>query len=176
MIAVTVTAPLRPGKAEQQLLAIPNRLRHLDAFARFALAPLVSDVIQRHWESKGAAFGHPWAPWAPSTLAARLRKGNAQLGILRDTGQLFAAVMRAAESPKIVPVTGGVRLVVEISPSDDPKAIFHQLGTARMSARQVLPNPLPRSLRDTARQLLRDFVLTGQLRGGGGRFVSSSGR
>ena len=175
MIAVTVTTRLQPGKAEQQLLAVPNRLRHLDAFARFALAPLVTDVVKRHWESKGAAFGHPWAPWAASTLAARLRKGNAQLGILRDTGHLFAAVLRAAESPTVTPTTSGARLEITLGPDDDPKAIFHQLGTSRMPARQVLPDPLPRSLRDTARELLRDFVLTGQLRGTGGRFVSPRG-
>jgi Phage virion morphogenesis family len=176
MIAVTVTSRLSPGQAEQQLLALPNRLRSLDVFARFALAPLALSMVQQHWASKGAAFGHPWAPWAPSTLKERIRKGNTQLGILHDTGHLESAVMAAAQSPQITATATGVRLSITVSPADDPKAAFHQFGTSRMPARQVLPSPFPRSFRDPVRQLLRDFVLTGQLRGAGGLFVARSGQ
>jgi hypothetical protein len=45
-----------------------------------------------------------------------------------------------------------------------PYAIFHQVGTAHMPERQVIPDPLPRPFLQSLRQLLREFILTGKAR------------
>ena len=52
---------------------------------------------------------------------------------------------------------------------------FQQKGTVRMVARQLVPNPLPRSFRDQVRQVVHDYIATGRIRGAGGQFTAFSG-
>jgi hypothetical protein len=173
IFAITYTPRLTTGM--RQLLELPNRLRNLRPFVERSLAPAAAAMLKQHWDSKGAAFGHPWAAWAISTRLERIRKGNADKGILRDTDHLFRALFRSLLSPeRIQTIPGGLRLSLGLSQSEDPKAIFHQLGTSRMPARQVVPDPLPRSFRDVVRSMLKDYVLTGQIRGASGRFVRAT--
>jgi len=158
------------------LLALPSRLRNVDAFARLSVVPAIFRMLERHWESKGAAFGRPWAAWAPATLAHRLKKGNASLGILFDTGHLFRAIFRSVfDLNRVQRTPNGVRIALGLTDDEDPTFKFHQLGTRFMPARQPIPNPLPRSFRDEVRSLFRDFILTGRARGAGGQFVALDG-
>jgi hypothetical protein len=161
--------------AERNLLALPGRLKHLDAFARLVVVPAFVRMLERHWETKGWAFGQPWADWAPSTLMQRIKKGNAALGILFDTGHLFRAIFRAVFKMNAVERTPtGVRVAFNLGDVDDPTVRFHFFGTRFMPARKPVPSPLPRSFRDEVRGLFRDFILTGRTRGAGGQFVSPS--
>lgn len=175
-----ITYSPRFTESERQLLALPGRLRNIPAFARLSILPAALRMMQRHWESKGAAFGQRWANWAPSTLAARIRKGNVAQGILRDTDHLFVALFRALfRTDRVEATPAGARISLGLDESDDPiealKFRWHWFGTSRMPARHPVPDPLPRSFRDEVRGLFRDFILTGRARGDGGRFVSFDG-
>jgi hypothetical protein len=174
-VDVRYTPRLTAG--ERQLLALGDRLRNLPSFVREAFAPEATALVARQWDSKGAAFGHPWAPWKPATFRARVRKGNVGKGLLDDTGALKASLfdaLRGANRIQLIPQ--GVRF--SLAP-DDPierrKFGFLLRGAPSMVARQPVPSPLPRSFRDRLRFLTRDYLLTGRVRGAGGQFVAAGG-
>lgn len=161
MIRVQVAYSPRLSTGEKRLLTLPNRLRNLRPVMQRGIAPAFNRMELRHIRSKGAAFGRRWAPWAPSTLAARIRKGNAGKGLLNDTGRMFRTLLRARENDSRLKATpNGVSINFNIG---DKKAIFHQVGTSRMPERQVIPDPLPRSFMAECRAILREFIATGKV-------------
>lgn len=177
MLSPEITYTPRITPALENLRALPGRLRDLRPLMTQAIVPAALEMLRRHWDSKGAAFGHPWAPLAPSTLLDRIRKGTAAKGPLRDTDNLFLALFASVSSSQALQqVAGGIRLSLGLAANADPlerlKALFHQHGTSRMPARQVIPSPLPRSFRDVVRAMVLDWLATGRLRGAGGRFVA----
>jgi hypothetical protein len=160
MINVTVNYNPRLSRAEKELIALPNRLSNLRPLMQKGIAPEFNEMMRRHWESKGAAFGHAWAPLAPSTIAAKTRRGTVGKGILRDSDHLFKAVFRArATDDRLKMVAGGIRFQGNVAV---PYAIFHQVGTQFMAERQVIPDPLPRSFKATVRAIIRTYAQTGQ--------------
>lgn len=161
MITVAVDYNPRLTRGEQNLLALPNRLANLRPVMVGSVAPAVNRMLIRHWESKGAAFGHRWAPWAPSTLRKRTAKGNAEKGILRDTDHLFKTLIRARSGDdRLKVIRGGLRLQIN---TREAKAVYHQVGTQYMPERQVIPDPLPKSFRDEVRTIIRKFILSGRV-------------
>lgn len=161
MIRVEVNYKPRLTKGEQALLQLPNRLRNLRKLMVEGVAPAANRMLRRHWDSKGAAFGHAWAAWAPSTLAARIRKGNAGMGLLRDTDHLFRVLFRGRSTDdRLRVVAGGLRLQLN---TGVPYGIYHQVGTSHMPERQIIPDPLPRSFVREVRGIVRDYLLTGKV-------------
>lgn len=161
MIKVSVQYSPRLSAAEKTLAALPNRLRNLRPVMQRGIAPAFNRMEERHFKSKGAAFGRRWAPWAASTLAARIKKGNASKGIMRDTDHLYRTLLRGREADsRLRLISGGLRLDFNIGV---PYAIYHQVGTSRMPERQIIPDPLPRSFMQECRAILREFVLTGRV-------------
>ena len=71
-----------------------------------------------------------WSPLADTTIADKARKGYATPAPLLRTGELKDSIKGEAES-----VPGGVRGVVG---TDDPTAIWHEMGTSKMPARPFL--------------------------------------
>lgn len=161
MIYVAVDYSPRLSRGEQNLLQLPNRLAQLRPLMRRGVAPRVNRMLLRHWESKGAAFGHRWAPWAASTLRKRRRKGNEGKGILRDTDHLFKAVFRERTTDnRLRAIKGGLKLSLDIRV---PRALYHQVGTMHMPERQVIPDPLPRPFKTEIRGVVRLYILTGRI-------------
>lgn len=161
MIRVEVQYSPRLTPSEKELLALPNRLRGLRPLMQQAIAPAATRMLERHWDSKGAAFGHRWAPWALSTLIARLRKGNAGKGLMDDTGHLREVLLRPrATDNRLRAIAGGIRLALNVGV---PYAKFHQFGTKHMPVRQVIPDPLPRSFQTEVKSLVRGFILSGRI-------------
>lgn len=161
MIGVEVKYTPRLSRGEQNLLQLPNRLRNLRPLMQGAVAPAANRMLLRHWNSKGAAFGHRWAAWAASTLRKRLAKGNASKGILLDTEHLFKTLFRARSTDdRLKVVAGGLRLALNVRV---PYSDKHQVGTLYMPARQVIPDPLPLKFRSEVRDIVRQFILTGRI-------------
>jgi hypothetical protein len=156
-LSVVFTAELTP--AERAMAALPERLKQLPDFMARGVAPLADRMLRRHWDSKGAAFGHPWAPLAESTLRSKMRRGTASKGILRDSDDLLRA-MFSASTRRVTPFANGARL--RITPPEPIYALFHQLGTARMPARQVVPIPFPNSFIAQVKTAVRAFLFTGR--------------
>jgi hypothetical protein len=159
MIRVIVNYDPRLTKGELQIIRLPNRLstEGLRALMRERIAPLSDAMILRHWMSKGAAFGRRWAPWAPSTLAKRIRKGNAAQGLMRDSDHLFRALLARRDVDARLRLTQrGIRLQLNTSV---PYAIYHQVGTRFMPERQVIPDPLPRAFLQDVRAAIRQYVV-----------------
>lgn len=169
--SIAVTYSPRFTARERQLAALPGRLRNLAALVAIGVQPATMDLLRTHWNTRGAAFGHPWASLTRATILARTRRGTIGKGPLRDKDDLFNAVF-SQSATRIAITSTGARL--SVSPQD-PKWHFLQLGTSRMVPRQVVPQPFPRSFRETIRSMSRDYILTGQIRGAGGRFASMRG-
>ncbi len=91
----------------------------------------VENVKARIKDSKTSPWGDSWAPWAPSTAAHRQRKGNADLGLLFDEGDLYASIRAVAN------VYGPGHGTLDVG-SDLAYAGFLQDGTEKMVARQYL--------------------------------------
>jgi hypothetical protein len=162
MIIVAVDYNPRLTKGEQALLVLPNRMKNLRPVMIASIAPAVNKMLKRHWDTLGKAFGHPWAPWAESTLRQRIKKGNAGKGLMRDSDHLFKTLFqsRVADN-RLRSIRGGLRLQLNTSV---PYAVYHQVGTSFMPERQVIPDPLPPTFIRQVRALLREFLLTGRAR------------
>ncbi len=91
----------------------------------------VENVRARIQTGKTSPWGDAWAPWAPSTREHRERKGNADLGLLLDEGDLLKSIryetLLNVESLSVVDIG-----------SDLPYAGFLQDGTEDMPARKYL--------------------------------------
>jgi len=158
MIPIRVEVTFEPTltKAEQRILKIPNKIANLRQFMIEDVAPAADRMLLRHWQSKGSAFGHKWAPWAASTLARRLKQGNADKGLLRDTDHLFETVFRQrTRDNRLRKIPNGLRLSLNVGV---PYAIFHQVGTSLMPERQVIPDPLPGVFVTEVRKLFRAYL------------------
>lgn len=144
-------------------MTLPNRLANLREFMKSDIAPETNRMLLRHWDSKGAAYGHTWAPWAEATLKKRLRKGNAEKGILRDTDHLFRTIFRerAADS-RLRAIPGGIRLALNVGVR---YAILHQKGVPEknLPVRQVIPDPLPPSFIKKVKTMIGQYVRTGKV-------------
>jgi hypothetical protein len=160
-IRVAIDYNPRLTKDEKTLLALPDRLRNLRPFMIGAVAPAANRMLMKHWESKGAAFGHDWAPLAASTIRAKKRKGTFDKGILRDTDHLFKTLFRERDTDsRLRTVAGGLRLQLNVGV---PYAVFHQVGTQFMPERQVIPVPFPRSFITEIRAMIRTYLYTGEV-------------
>lgn len=161
LIVTQIEAPLRLTKGEQTLLALPNRLKNLKQLMTDGIAPAMNRMLMLHWDSEGQRFGHPWAPLEQATIRRKKRKGTLDRGILHDTEHLFKAVFRARTSDdRLRQVPGGFRLAANTKIF---YAIFHQVGTQFMAERQVIPNPLPQVFVRECKNIVRVYLLTGDI-------------
>lgn len=160
-IKVTVDYNIKLSKAELAIISLPNRLKDLRPLMQKAIAPAFDAMERKHWESRGAAFGHKWAPLAPSTIASKRSKGTLSKGILQDSDNLFRAVFRArASDNRLRVVDGRVRFQANVGTR---YAIFHQVGTQFMPDRQVIPDPLPLSFKATIRNIVKEYIRSGKI-------------
>jgi hypothetical protein len=161
LIVTQIEAPIRLTKGEQALLALPNRLKNLPRLMKEGIAPAMNRMQMLHWQTEGRRFDHPWAPLEPATIRKKRRKGTLDRGILHDTEHLFKAVFRArASDDRLKQIPGGFRLLANTKIF---YAIFHQVGTQFMAERQVIPNPLPQSFVKECRNIIRVYLLTGDI-------------
>jgi hypothetical protein len=157
MISVALQYNPRLTEGERTILAIPTKLRNLRVLMQTEIAPALNRMLLRHWSSKGTAFGHPWAPWSPETLRKRLRKGNVEKGLLRDTDHLFNTIFRDRPTDdRLKAVGSGLKLELN---TRVPYALYHQVGTRFMPERQIFPNPLPDSFKREVRAILKQYLL-----------------
>ncbi len=153
MIFVQINTSIPFTTMQRKIISLPNRLRNLQLVMRNDVAPLLNNMLRRHWESKGSAFGHKWAAWQPSTYLRRLKKGNLDKGLLRDTDNMFKALFRERSNDSRIQVDAdGVEIRLQLRV---PYAVFHQVGTSLMAERQVFPEPLPETFKREVRRIIR---------------------
>jgi hypothetical protein len=125
MLEANFTAAL-----EQVGLMLARAANPLPAITRIG-ASEAENVKARIKSSKRTPWGNNWAPWAPSTAKERQRKGNTDLGLLFDEGDLYNSIRAVAN------VYGPGHATLDIG-SDLSYAGFLQDGTEKMAARQYL--------------------------------------
>lgn len=103
-----------------------------------AIADAIRQQFQANFTRQGSGNG-AWRPLAPATVADRRRQGYAgNRPILVRRGDLRRSfVERGGDNYERI-WQSPVGLTIE-SGSDDPRAIFHERGTSRMPAREVVP-------------------------------------
>jgi hypothetical protein len=157
MIVVQLETNVPFTANQRRLVALPNRLRNLQIVARKDIIPAMNKMLRRHWDSKGSAFGHKWAAWALSTYKRRLRRGNIDKGLLRDTDNLSKALFRErANDQRVTVLSDGVEITFN---TRVPYAVFHQVGTQFMPERQIFPDPAPETFKREVRAILRARIL-----------------
>jgi hypothetical protein len=113
------------------------------------LVPTVTGWWRRQFDTEGEFGGARWAPLSPG-YAARKAIVHPGTGILVATG----AMKRAASSPRRTATPTSLTLTI-----DDPKAEYHQDGTARMPARPlVFGDPLPTGARAELDRIAEEYV------------------
>ena len=125
MLEANLTAAL-----EQVGLMLKRASNPLPVLTRIG-ASEVENVKARIRSSKISPWGDSWAPWAPSTARERQRKGNAEQGLLFDTGALLDSIHAVAN------VYGSGHGTLDVGTSLD-YAGFLQDGTEKMVARKYL--------------------------------------
>lgn len=90
-------------KLDMRAIVDLSRLGGLSAKARDlrpvwldAVQPLVTAYLTQRFASEGAHLGTKWAPHAPVTTVLRQRPGHGRGGIGRDTGVLWASLVKSA--------------------------------------------------------------------------------
>jgi len=109
----------------------------------------VEAVQHRIRDTKTDPIGNAWAPWAPFTRSERTHKGNADLGLLLDEGDLLLSIDKAVFGES-----------VEIGSNLDYAADL-QNGTDHMPAREFLgwsPESVP-----VYENLYKRYIETGVL-------------
>lgn len=124
-----------------------------------AVLRLLRRVAKQNYDSAGGFATPGWAPLAPSTLREKQRLGYGRKPIMRRTDRLYRALaLGRATADSIVEVTKtSLRYGTSLA-----YAAFHQLGGLRLPRRQVLPDPMPASVGDELRQILRDWIVLGK--------------
>ena len=85
-----LTADFQPALAT---LALLRAKINYPGPALTLIGQLAAKRIERELETgKHDPDGKPWEPWALSTANARLKKGNADRGLLYDTGTLLHSI------------------------------------------------------------------------------------
>jgi len=79
-------------QALAELDAMLMRLHETEPFLGYVGEHEVKAVQNRIRDSKTDPLGNDWAPWAPFTRSERTHKGNADLGLLLDEGDLLLSI------------------------------------------------------------------------------------
>lgn len=159
MLTLRLTVDHGLDEAQLTLAELSGRLSAVGRAVQRQVVQLFGAMEQEWFDSEGHAFGRAgWAPLAPSTVERKLRAGRPPF-ILQDTFALIDAA--TAPSSHARPSVFGAS-VIELAIGDDvqaPYAIFHQLGTARMPAREVVPDPVPDSFLDAVQSVVVDYLM-----------------
>ncbi len=120
MIEIDAEQALLDLQAMMMRAAIPGPMFNFIGGSELELARIRIESL------KDSPLGDPWVPWVPGTARQRERKGNAELGLLYDTGELLDSIEYFADSETL-----------EIG-TDTDYAIYLQDGTRFMDARPFL--------------------------------------
>lgn len=165
LIVTEIESSFRLTKSEIALSQLPIRIQGIGYLMREGVVPLINKLIIRHWESEGRAFGHTWAPLAPTTIERKFRKGTLSRGILHDTEHLFKALFRERTADnRLSAIPGGYRIALNTRVR---YAVYHQVGTTIMPERQVFPDPLPSAFVREVKSVARLYFRTGSVVGEG---------
>ncbi len=132
---------------DRQVLGVLNRLAAVAPRVAELAAPVIASAVEAEYANGRDPYGQPWAPLRPATL----RKGRrppplTDMGLMRGRTTVRANVNGRPGIAVSLPLRPGA---------------FHQAGTSRMVARQVLPyRGIPRmwadALRSAALQAMRE--------------------
>lgn len=118
---------------------------------------ITEDIKHRIVKLKKDPQDTPWEPWAESTRKGRVRKGNAALGLLFDTGRLLRSITAEVKNRG---KKGGWALFVG---TNVKYATYLQNGTEKMPARPFLGvSKRAQSSIDQAIKLYADTALKGK--------------
>lgn len=87
---------------------------------------VMRDKVVETVREEADPWHQPWPPHAPSTVKARLRKGNTSTKLLVDTGKMFDSLDNTSDATSATVSMAG-------------PAEFHQEGTPRMPPRPMFP-------------------------------------
>ncbi|MGZ3325703.1 MAG: phage virion morphogenesis protein [Xanthobacteraceae bacterium] len=112
----------------EQAIAGLNRLANLNMspWMQTVAQSAQASVQQRIRNTKIDPDNTPWSPWRPSTEKHRIKKGNANQGLLWDSGSLLNSIQGQADRD-------GVSVGTGVS-----YAGYLQDGTERMAARPFM--------------------------------------
>jgi phage gpG-like protein len=138
-ISGAISVSMDISEVLQQMGALNERATDLRPVFDGPIDESVSELYTQQFATEGQFGGARWAPLAARTLLARTRRGHGRGGILRDTSRLWASLVKRG-APE------GIRSVSRDQYERGTSvayAVFHQLGTRRMPARKIAPDPLP---------------------------------
>lgn len=148
------------ASAEQILFALrAGRFSNFSVPLGGAILRLFRRVVKQNFDSAGKLASPRWAPLSPRTLLEKARRGFGGKPIMRRTDRLYRSL------------TLGVRTsdsVVEVTPTSlrfgtsVEYAGFHQRGGRHLPRRQLLPDPMPATVGEECRQILRDWLVEGR--------------
>ncbi len=149
------------GAKELQAFLKKARKRGLDLrpVLRGGIDKSVSHFFKSQFDSAGGRGGSPWAPLSAATRKSRLRPGGNRGGLSRplwDVGRLRASLVKVGpESHRVIERQRYERGTTV------PSAQYHQTGTRRMPARQIVPDPLPSALVRSWLRFIEKYWMTG---------------
>jgi len=175
--APNVSVTVDVGPATTLLDRINRSLTDLTPVLAGPVNKTIDDFFKAQFDTEGSFGGQRWATLAPVTLILRQRRGHGRGGILRDTGRLWASLVKLGLGPDAIKVVTANSLV---RGTRVPYAKFHQTGyTAktfvvvdrrgnpiplyrkrphRVPARVIVPGRLPTVVSDKIAKTILAFI------------------
>lgn len=167
-----------------RLRGVSDRATDLRKAWMFGVQPIVTEFLQRRFQTEGAYLGEKWAALAPATVALRSQSGRGRGGIGRDTNRLWASLVKSAGA------SAAPEGVLDIGPTTYergttvPYARFFAGGytsktvpvqTAKgwrfvrrkpenfkhVPARPIFPDPMPKQLTESVEAVLKRYIVGG---------------
>ena len=155
---MSVTMTVNGGKATiAKLQAMKGRTKRVDPAWR-EVGSHISKQIKNQFRTRGATFGTPWKPLAPSTVLEKKRKGYPRQPLVR-TGKMKRLV---TGRPLEVEQYAGQ---VATFGTKSKIALFQHGGTKRNGKRHIPARPIMKmtpKLRREIRDILKKHVLRGE--------------
>jgi len=155
------------ANAEQLLFALrAGRFSDYTVPLKGAILRMFRRVFKENYDTGASRIGgggfHAtprWAPLKPRTLREKLRLGYGRKNIMRRTDRLYRSLTLNRRTPDGIMKVTKTSLTVG---TNVPYAAFHQRGNANLPRRQVVPDPMQKTVGEECRQILRDWIVLGK--------------
>jgi phage gpG-like protein len=136
------------------LQRIRSKAANLEPVLNGPIANAVHGFFEKRFATEGEYGGQKWAPLAEQTLRWRAQNHRTGMPVLQFSRELWSSLVKRS-SPLGYRIADKDSLLLGTSVQYAEK---HQLGTAHMPAREIVPDVIPEADSQTWARMIVDYV------------------
>lgn len=145
---------VRIGETLSLLQRLQGRAKHLKPVLDGPIANSIHAFFEKRFATEGSYGGEKWAPLSPRTQVWRSVFNRSAMPILQFSRELWGSLIKRS-SPLGYRIADDDSLLLGTSVGHAEK---HQLGTASMPARKIVPDEMPAEEQQTWSRLIVDYL------------------